>query len=84
MMSRGQKNVRPHPGPLPQERENYRPFSNKANRLCSAKQFVANEQSTAVAIHTNKFSRNGTSLSLSRGERAGVRASVGSNIFFSA
>ena len=82
MMNRGQIDVRPHPGPLPQERENYRPLSRKTNMLCSAKQFVANEQGAAMATKTNKFSRDAALLPLSPGERAGVRASVGSNSIF--
>ena len=84
MTIKNQMNARPHPGPLPQERENYRPLSRKTNVLCSAKKFVANEQGAAMATKTNKFSRDAALLPLSPGERAGVRASVGSNSFFSA
>ncbi len=70
-------NVHPHPGPLPQERENRHPFSRRTSMY-----FAANDPGSATAIKTNKFSRDTAWLSLSPGERVGVRAGIGSNSIF--
>ncbi len=56
-------NARPHPGPLPQEREKCSPLSD--------------ESVAAVNSHVHRANGTGDYCSLSRGERARVRASVG-------
>ena len=70
-------NVRPHPGPLPQERENRRPLSRKPTALHAVMRFAATEPGVAIATKPNEFSSDVAPLTLSSGERAGVRASVG-------
>ncbi len=69
-------NVRPHPGPLPQERENYLPHFDDAHALGGRVPFAANDLAAACAIATNKFHIDAVWFTLSPGERAGVRASV--------
>ena len=69
-------NVRPHPGPLPQEREKRSPRLGGADAPGCRAVFPANDEAAAIATVTNEFSNNAASLPLSPGERAGVRASV--------
>ena len=61
--------VRPHPGPLPQERENH-----------SQPPGDSEDQETATAKAFSEFSSDATNVSLSPGERAGVRADEKSNL----
>jgi len=62
-------NVRPHPGPLPQERENHSSRFGNADALDCTAVSSASDQKAAM-------------FSLSSGERAGVRASVHTDIFW--
>jgi hypothetical protein len=73
--------VRPHPGPLPQERESRRPRLASFDALESIRFVRAGIKKAVTATLTVKFSRGFDSLSLSRGERAGVRAGVTSKPF---
>ena len=68
--------VRPQPGPLPQERENYRPVISGTNDMGCRVHFMANGRKPAVIIVTSEFQSDARSFPLSPGERAGVRASV--------
>jgi hypothetical protein len=69
-------NARPHPGPLPQERENHLPASGKATVLGPSISFHAKKKAAAIATAANEFWSDVERLSLSPGERVGVRASV--------
>ena len=69
-------NVRPHPGPLPQEREKIIPSASASNRLGDQILVAVNHLVRVVATRACELSSGVTSLSLSPGERAGVRASV--------
>jgi len=71
-----QRQVRPHPGPLPQERGKYRPLSRETTALGSVTLVAANEQGVMVATKPIECSGGASLLSLSLGERAGVRASI--------
>ena len=68
--------VRPHPGPLPQERGNGSPRSDGADVLEQRAAFPANDPKAAMAMVAHKFFDGVDSSSLSPGERAGVRADV--------
>ena len=69
-------NDRPHPGLLPQEKENRSPRFGGADALGCRASFSTNDEAAVIATVTNKFSSDAPSLTLSSGERAGVRASV--------
>ncbi len=72
----GEKNARPHPGPLPQERENHPPLLGDADGFgfwTPSKTNVISETKTRAA---SELSSDAAWPSLSSGERAGVRASV--------
>jgi hypothetical protein len=73
-------NVRPHPGPLPQERENRLQWAGDASMTVDLRHHQADSQKMATAYQTHKFSSDVALLTLSQGERAGVRASVNSNL----
>ena len=73
-------NVRPHPGPLPQERENRLQWAGDASVPVDLRHLQVDSQKTATAYQTHKFSSGVALLSLSPGERAGVRASMNSNL----
>ena len=70
------KNARPHPCPLPQERENRSRVSGIAEALAGSWRLPASTERAPIANSRNKFSRGADCLSLSQGERAGERASV--------
>ena len=69
-------NVRPHPGLLPQEKENHRLSIGDADAPGYRAVFLAKEKVTAMSQRTSKLSRVAQSFSLSPGERARARASV--------
>jgi len=71
--------ARPHPGPLPQERENHSPVTGDSEMTGSLALFGANDGKAVTAMTTTKFFGNAHSFPLSPGERAGVRASVTTN-----
>jgi len=86
-------NNRPHPGPLPhppplcfgamQERENYSPPLRDANTRINPARFLVINRGAAIATRSNKIQNRAETLSLSPGERAGVRAVVHTNYSFS-
>src|SRR6185436_10623355 len=68
--------ARPHPGPLPEEREKHSPvlwLNNRAWLSCASE---TKDKEAGTAIVTSEFSSTVPTLSLSSGERVGVRASV--------
>ena len=67
---------RPHPGPLPQEREDRSPRFGDAEVAACRATFSTNAEVGAVAPKMNELSSTGRKLSLSPRERVGVRASV--------
>ena len=69
-------NIRPHPGPLPQERENCSPSACISNAFDNLTRFGTNHLGLETASGTYELSSNIASPSLSTGERAGVRAGV--------
>ena len=69
-------NARPHPGPLPQERENRSPMSGDTDALSFPNSCETKAREATIAKATSRFSDATALLSLSPGERAGVRASV--------
>ena len=69
-------NDRPHPGPLPQERENRPPASGESSRCDGSIRFHTKTRAAEIAIEPDEFSSLDQPLSLSPGERAGVRANV--------
>jgi len=64
------------PALSPRERENRRPLSHETTALRSVTRFAANEQGVAIETKPSEFSSDAAWLTLSPGERAGVRASV--------
>ena len=68
--------ARPHPGPLPQERENRPPISRDADAFALLSASGINEQDAATVGRMHESFNAAGSPSLSPGERAGVRASV--------
>ena len=68
------------PGPLPQERENRRLSLCEANRHGFRMPEERTFRNAATAKTTDEFSMAAPLLSLSPGERVGVRASVHTNI----
>jgi hypothetical protein len=72
-----QMDARPHPGPLPQERENRRPHSRETTAHRSVTRLAGTEPGVAKATKPDEFSSDAAWLTLSQGERAGMRASVG-------
>ncbi len=74
------KDARPHPGPLPQEREKRTPRHSTWN-VVDLRAAVGTERRLAAnATESNARFGDVTSLSLSPGERAGVRAGVSANL----
>jgi len=69
-------NARPHPGLLPQEKENPSPAFGNANAPGCRAAFPANDETAALAQGASKLSSGARNFSLSSGERARVRASV--------
>ena len=74
-------NARPHPGPLPQERENHPPDSGDANLSKFSGRLMANVTGTEASTVTSNLFSDTRSFSISPGERAGVRASVNTILF---
>jgi outer membrane protein TolC len=72
-------NVRPHPGLLPEARENRSALQFKANHLGVANQVATNNRSAAIVFAASDLSNASQSPSLSPGEMAGVRASGNTN-----
>jgi hypothetical protein len=70
------KNNRPHPGPLPQERENRSPLLGETDTVGCRAFAGVNWLKAATARETLKLSERADSCSLSPGERVRVRASV--------
>jgi len=77
------KDARPHPGPLPQERENRSAGAGEIEHAKFIACLEAKSSEAALARETNEFQKRAESSTLSSGERAGVRASV-KPIFFTA
>jgi hypothetical protein len=75
-------NARPHPGPLPQERANRSPGLGDTNALSFGRAFGAMTHNAVTATMTAKLTSDCNWLSLSSGERAGVRADVKSSLHF--
>jgi hypothetical protein len=75
------RNVRPLPGPLPQERENHSPLFRAFNLLLHFAGSLPKNTVAAIATTTRELSGRVESLPLSPGERAGVRAGVAPDIF---
>src|ERR1041384_4701461 len=69
--------ARPHPSPLPQERENGDPAFGKIGAPVSPWRSFVNGTEMRKAQRAHERSGNAQIFSLSRGERVGVRASVG-------
>jgi len=65
-----------HPGPLPQERGNGSPFSDEVDASGCRTCLEANDKGAAFATVADAFSSAAAALTLSSGERAGVRASL--------
>jgi hypothetical protein len=68
--------ARPHSGPLPQERGNRSQRFGEAGATACRTAFSTNDEGAAMAPKANELSSTGRKLSLSPGERAGVRASL--------
>jgi hypothetical protein len=71
--------ARPHPDPLPQEREKRSTVIGGRSRIPSAANFNALSKDAAKARAAFKHYENAHGSSLSPGERVRVRASVPSN-----
>ncbi len=67
-------NVRPHPGPLPQERENLSPPPGGMDAFGFTTRFDQDGTKPATGAAADELSNSVRSFSLSPGERAGVRA----------
>jgi len=70
------KHGRPRPGPLSQERESHSPVFGEIVALVSSWCLVANDQPADTAHQSHTTASAVPTLSLSPGERAGVRAGV--------
>src|SRR6266496_4380221 len=68
--------VRPHPGPLPQERENHSPVAGEFGCVRIIERPTLNSNETEMERRAAEFYKSADVPSLSPGERAGVRASV--------
>ena len=75
-------NTRPHPDPLPQEREKGSPLAAKSNPLPERDRFTTNAKPETTTVKIVKFTETSRTLTLSRGERVGVRASQFLNSLF--
>jgi hypothetical protein len=73
---KSQSYIRPHSGPLPQERENRLPGFGSASAPGLQVRLNANFTKPATVIVPPDFLRDTDGFTLSPGERAGVRASV--------
>src|SRR5437773_2150818 len=71
-------NARPHPSPLPQERENHSPRFGDADLLGFGAAFSAQDQEADMTRESPGLSRDAQSCSLSPGERVRVRANLAS------
>ena len=69
-------NARPHPGLLPQEKENHLPRSDNEDALGGRASFTANGKMAEIARATRELHEVPDCCSLSPGERVRVRASV--------
>ena len=70
---------RPHPGPLPQERENHSAVAGEFGHTQFAMRPEAKSEDAETARESSEFPERADSHSLSPGERARVRASVKTN-----
>jgi hypothetical protein len=61
--------VRPHPGPLPQERENHSAVAGEFGHAQFAMRFLANSKVVKTAQETSELPESADSCSLSPGER---------------
>jgi hypothetical protein len=77
---KSEMNARPHPGPLPQERVNRSPGVGDTNTLSFRNDFGAMTRNAVTATMAAKLSSDCNWLSLSLGERAGLRADVKSHL----
>jgi ATP-dependent helicase/nuclease subunit B len=77
-----ERDVRPHPGPLPQERENRLPLSGDTSASIDHAPFATNKEKPATATEAGETLEGAKAFSLSPGERAGVRAVENSNWTF--
>jgi hypothetical protein len=68
-------NARPHPGPLPQERERLRAVAGRVDRVVSIRRAVGLRLASRANTHGRRFSAAPRVLPPLLGERAGVRAS---------
>ena len=75
-------NDRPHPGLLPQEKENRSPVSGNADAPGCRAAFSANDKAMVMTRRTSMLSRDADWPTLSSGERAGVRASQTHKLHF--
>ena len=71
--------ARPHPGPLPQEREKLSPRVGGADALGFRPAYLTNDRKPALAVATSELHERADGCSLSPGERVRVRASVITN-----
>jgi hypothetical protein len=75
------KKVRPHPGPLPQERENRSAVAGATERVQLFTRSKTKWSEAEFADVTHEFARRTDTCPLSPGERVRVRASVQPNYF---
>ncbi len=75
--------ARPHPGPLPQERENHSAVAGEPGRAQFALRLEAKPKETETTRETSELPESVDSRPLSPGERARVRASQITNFVFS-
>jgi hypothetical protein len=68
--------IRPHPGPLPQERENRAPASGKSKAHFGRAFYPLSGKAAATASEAKKYPDTAIIFPLSPGESAGVRAGV--------
>src|SRR5450759_3501067 len=73
--------IRPHPGPLPQERENHSPRFEQYQYARLSYVLQPMTQNQRRQWRAKELSSDVTLLTLSPGERAGVRAGVKQNSF---
>ena len=73
-------NARPHPGPLPQERVNPSQLLDDNNEPRDSARSQSNYREATTARATHEWRGASAALTLSLGERAGVRASVSSDL----
>jgi uncharacterized protein len=77
-----QVNTRPHPGPLPQERENHSAVASEFARARFVVCPQTKSEKAVIARESSEYHEVSESCSLSPGERVRVRASVNTNFIF--